>query len=95
MSNNDDTYEVVATYIYEKLVEYGMFQICAMYQSEQDYNKRKVNTYAIYDMDGNYLNEDEILTEMPTWEYIFKNYWLPIMIDRNRNDLRDVKNASR
>lgn len=87
-----ETNELVATYIYDSLVDYGKYNIYACYDSIKDYDNRKVSFYDVYDSHGNCVNEGEPFYEMPSWKEIYEYYWLPTVHESDKEHSRDLKN---
>lgn len=67
--------EHVATYYYDMRVSHGVYDIYACYDSMEDYDKRKVSFYDVYDKDGVCVNEGDPYYSFPTWESIYRNYY--------------------
>jgi hypothetical protein len=83
--------ESVASYIYEPNVDYGIYNVFACYDSVEDYDKRNVSFYDIYDNSGLCVNEGEPFYEFPTWKQIYEFYYLPSIIEADQNHPRDLK----
>ena len=83
--------EHVASYIYDKTVPYGIYNIFACYNDMQDYDDRKVDFYDVYDDSGLCVNEGEPFYEFPSWQTIFDNYYLPSIREASENHPRDLK----
>lgn len=67
--------EHVATYYYDMGVDHGVYDVYACYDSEKDYQKRKVSFYDVYDKDGVCVNEGNPYYSFPTWDSIYQNYY--------------------
>jgi len=83
--------ELVATYVYDKSVSYGSYDIYACYDSIRDYDKRNVSFYDVYDYSGLCVNEGDPFYEMPTWKDIYEYYWLPSIREASKDHNRDLK----
>jgi hypothetical protein len=68
--------EHIATYIYDERLDYGVYEIYAVYDSMTDRDNRNVSCYDIYDKSGDCLNEDDPWYEIPTWQEVFDTYYL-------------------
>jgi hypothetical protein len=68
--------EHIATYIYDERLDYGVYEIYAVYDSMTDRDNRNVSCYDIYDKIGDCLNEDDPWYEIPTWQEVFDTYYL-------------------
>ena len=67
--------EHVATYIYDPMLLYGVYEVYACYDSLHDRYKRNVSHYDIYDKNGVCVNEGDPFYEMPTWQKVFDTYY--------------------
>lgn len=85
------TIEQVASYIYDKTVSYGTYNIFACYDSMQDYDNRKVSFYDVYESNGQCVNEGEPFFEMPSWQLIYELYHLPTVREASQHHTRDLK----
>lgn len=83
--------EQVASYIYDKNVPYGVYNIFACYDHIANYHQRKVDFYDVYDGSGFCVNEGEPYYTLPSWQDIFDQYWLPSIREADRNHDRDLK----
>lgn len=83
--------EQVSSYIYDKAVSYGIYNVFACYNSIKDYDNRKVDFYDVYDNDGLCVNEGEPFFDMPSWNLIYELYYLPSIIESSKNHPRDLK----
>jgi hypothetical protein len=83
--------EIVATYVYDKSVSYGAYDIYACYDSMKDYDNRNVAFYDIYDHSGLCVNEGDPFYEMPSWKDIYDYYWLPSIREASKDHNRDLK----
>ena len=83
--------ELVATYVYDKSVAYGAYDIYACYDSMRDYDNRNVSFYDVYDHNGLCVNEGDPFYEMPTWKDIYEYYWLPSIREASKDHNRDLK----
>lgn len=68
--------EHVATYIYNPLLDYGVYNIYAIYDSITDRDNRNVSWYDVYDKRGQCVNEGNPFYEMPTWQEVFDKYYI-------------------
>ena len=82
--------EVVAKYIYDDSVDYGFYRVFACYDSLNEYDKRKVSFYDIYDSHGNCVNEGEPFYSFPSWQEIYECYWLPTVQEASKTHKRDL-----
>lgn len=71
--------EQVASYIYDKDVSYGAYNVFACYDSINDYDNRKADFYDVYDNSGVCVNEGNPFYELPSWKEIYYHYYLPSM----------------
>lgn len=64
--------EVVATYYYDHHSNNAnsVFEVVACYESLNDYDKRKVSFYDIYDKTGVCVNEGNSFDSFPTWDFV-------------------------
>lgn len=85
------TTEQVASYIYDKSVQYGIYNVFACYNSIEDFDNRKVSFYDIYDDSGLCVNEGEPFFDMPSWALIYKIYYLPSIREAEKDHPRDLK----
>lgn len=77
--------EIVATYIYDKDIEYRVY---ACYDSLEDYDESKISFYDVYERRDNgdetswiCVNEGEPYYYIaPTWDDIYKHYYRPSYI---------------
>lgn len=83
--------ESVASYIYEPNVDYGIYNVFACYDSMEDYDKRNVSFYDIYDNSGLCVNEGEPFYELPSWKEIYEFYYLPSIREAEQDHPRDLK----
>lgn len=83
--------EQVASYIYDKSVSYGTYNIFACYESITDYDNRKVDFYDVYDQDGFCVNEGEPFYEFPSWQQVYEFYYLPSIREASKDHPRDLK----
>jgi hypothetical protein len=69
--------EIVAVYHYDhhSLSANSLFEIVANYDSWEDYDKRNVSFYDVYDKNGFCVNEGDPFYELPSWETIRKFYY--------------------
>jgi hypothetical protein len=71
--------EHVATYIYDPRLDYGVYEIHAVYETSGDRNRRNVSWYNIYNKSGICINDNDPWYEMPTWQQVFdKHYMLAV-----------------
>lgn len=68
--------EHIATYIYDERLDYGVYEIYAVYDSMTDRDNRNVSCYDIYDKSGDCVSEDDPWYEIPTWQEVFDTYYL-------------------
>jgi hypothetical protein len=68
--------EHVATYIYDPFLDYGVYDIYAVYDSRSERNRRNVSYYNVHDKKGRLVNEGEPLYQMPTWQEVFDKYYI-------------------
>ena len=85
------TTEQVASYIYDKSVPYGIYNVFACYNSIEDYDNRKVDFYDVYDDSGLCVNEGEPFYEFPSWQDIYNYYYLPSIREASKDHPRDLK----
>lgn len=85
------TTEQVASYIYNKNVDYGIYNIFAYYDSIEDFDNRKVSFYDIYDDSGLCVNEGEPFFDMPSWTLVYELYYLPSIREAEKDHPRDLK----
>jgi hypothetical protein len=67
--------EHIATYIYDPIASYGVYEIYAIYDSIEDRDNREVSYYEIFDKDGVCVTEGVLLYSIPTWQEVFDNYY--------------------
>lgn len=82
--------EQVASYIYDRTVPYGIYNVFACYASLDDYDKRKVDFYDVYEDSGLCVNEGEPYYNMPSWQEIFEHYYLPSVQESDIENTRDL-----
>lgn len=87
------TSEQAASYIYDRSVPYGIYNVFACYNSLDDYDDRKVDFYDVYDDSGLCVNEGEPFYKFPTWQQIYDYYYLPSIREASQNHPRDLKRA--
>lgn len=87
------TSEQVASYIYDRSVPYGIYNVFACYKSLDDYDDRKVDFYDVYDDSGLCVNEGEPFFDMPSWNLIYELYYLPSIREATQDHPRDLKKA--
>lgn len=68
--------EHIATYIYDPFLDYGVYDIYAVYDSIRDRDNRNVSYYDVYDKKGQCVNEGDPFYQMPTWQEVFDNYYM-------------------
>ena len=88
--------EQVASYIYDKNVSYGIYNVFACYDSLEDYDIRKVSFYDVwraawYDSPPLCVNEGEPFYDFPSWQEIFDNYYMPSITEAEKDSVRDLK----
>lgn len=82
--------ELVATYIFDPNVKYGVYEVIACYDSMDDYDKRKVSFYDVYDKSGLCVNEGDPFYDMPSWKDIYEFYWIPSIMESDQTHKRDL-----
>ena len=87
------TSEQVASYIYDRTVTYGIYNVFACYASIEDYDKRNVDFYDVYEDSGLCVNEGEPYYTMPTWEDVYQHYYLPSVLEAKKEHPRDLQAA--
>lgn len=85
------TTEQVASYIYDKTVSYGTYNVFACYDSLEDYDNRKVSFYDVYDDSGLCVNEGEPFYDFPSWDEVYIDYYLPSIREASETHPRDLK----
>lgn len=83
--------EQVASYIYDKNVSYGIYNVFACYNSLEDYDNRKVDFYDIYDNNGCCMSEGEPFYDMPDWGDVFDWFYAPAINETSKGNPRDLK----
>lgn len=83
--------EQVASYIYDKTIPYGTYNVFACYNSLEDYDNRKVDFYDIYDESGLCVNEGEPFYDMPDWDDVFDWFYMPSIREAEKDSARDYK----
>ena len=83
--------EQVASYIYDKTIPYGIYNVFACYNSIQDYDNRNVSFYDVYDESGLCVNEGESFYDFPSWQEVFDNYYMPSITEAEKDSVRDLK----
>jgi hypothetical protein len=68
--------EHIATYIYDERLDYGVYEIYAVYDSDRDRDNRNVSWYDVYDKNGVCVNEGDPFHTMPSWQTIFDTYYM-------------------
>lgn len=68
--------EHIATYIYDERLDYGVYEIYAVYETRPNRDKRNVAWYDIYDKNGKCVNEGDPWYKIPTWQEVFDTYYL-------------------
>lgn len=68
--------EHIATYIYDERLDYGVYEIYAVYDSMVDRDNRNVSWHDIYDKNGVCVNEGDPWYDMPTWKQVFDIYYM-------------------
>lgn len=68
--------EIVAIYYYDNFTTKpdSTFEIVACYDSWEDFDKRNVSHYDIYDKTGVCVNEGDPWHKIPSWEEINNHY---------------------
>jgi hypothetical protein len=70
------TDEHIATYIYDERLDYGVYEIYAIYETYSDRDNRNVAWYDVYDKNGVCVNEGNPFYTMPSWKTIFDTYYM-------------------
>jgi hypothetical protein len=86
--------ELAAKYIYDPFVSFGYYNIYACYDSVEDFDKRNVAFYDVYDGEGNCVNEGDPFYSFPSWNEIYDVYWLPTVREASQTLSRDLKEAT-
>jgi hypothetical protein len=86
--------EYVAKYIYDQSISFGFYRVYACYDSMEDFDKRNVAFYDIYDSEGNCINEGDPFHYFPTWDEIYRIYWLPTVREASQTLSRDLSKAT-
>ncbi len=73
--------EHVATYIYDPIVEHGVYEVYAIYETITDRDNRNVSWYDVFDKNGKCVNEGDPFYEMPSWKEIFDFYYMTRVIN--------------
>ena len=68
--------EHVATYIYDRRLEYGVYEVHAVYDTVNDKYKRNASSYLLYDKGGKCVNEGNPYYQIPTWQDIFDTHYI-------------------
>lgn len=68
--------EHIATYIYDERLDYGVYEVYAIYETMTDRDNRNVSWYDVYDKNGECVNEGNPFYTMPSWQYVFDKYYL-------------------
>lgn len=67
--------EHIATYYYDNNgAGQETYEIMAIYDSVDEYARRKPSYYEIYDKSGSCLNEGAPLYEMPQYTFLYERY---------------------
>jgi len=74
--------EIVAVYHFDNnsTASNSMFEVWANYDCWEDYDKRNVSFYDVYDKNGICLNEGDPFYELPAWETIRQFYRSPTRV---------------
>lgn len=72
--------EHIATYIYDERLDYGVYEVYAIYDSWKDRDNRNVAWYDIFDKNGVCVNEGDPFYQLPTWQEIFDQYYMTNVI---------------
>lgn len=83
--------EQVASYIYDKTVPYGVYNVFACYDHIANYEQRKVDFYDVFDDSGLCVNEGEPYYTLPSWQEIFDHYYLPSIREASETHHRDLR----
>lgn len=86
--------ECVAKYVYDESISFGFYRVYACYDSVEDFDKRNVAFYDVYDSEGNCMNEGDPFYTFPTWDEIYRIYWLPTVREASQTLSRDLKEAT-
>lgn len=81
--------EKVASYVYDA-VDYGTVHVMAYYANKNDYDLRKVEFYTLNDHEGYDLGSYNG-SDLPTWQEVYKFYWLPTVAEASADHPRDLK----
>ena len=68
--------EHIATYIYDERLDYGVYEVYAIYETMTDRDARNVAYYDVFDKNGICVNEGDPFYQLPTWQEIFDNYYM-------------------
>lgn len=83
--------EQVASYIYDPSVPYGTYNVFACYESLEDYDNRNVDYYDLYDKSGLCVNDGDPFYDVPSWDQVYKHYYLPSIREGSKDHPRDLK----
>jgi len=86
--------EFVAQYVYDQSISFGYYNVYACYDSMEDFDKRNVSFYDVYDSEGNCMNEGDPFYSFPSWNEIYDFYWLPNVREASQTLSRDLKEAT-
>ena len=87
--------ELVAKYVYDQSISFGYYNVYACYDSMEDFDKRNVAFYDVYDSEGNCMNESDPFYSFPSWNEIYDFYWLPTVREASQTVSRDLKEATK
>jgi len=87
--------ELVAKYVYDQSISFGYYNVYACYDSVEDFDKRNVVFYDVYDSEGNSMNEGDPFYSFPSWDEIYDIYWLPTVREASQTLSRDLKEATK
>lgn len=68
--------EHIATYIYDERLDYGVYEVYAIYETQVDRDNRNAESYDVYDKNGVCVNEGNPYYQIPTWQDIFDTHYI-------------------
>jgi len=87
--------ELVAKYVYDQSISFGYYNVYACYDSVEDFDKRNVVFYDVYDSEGNCMNDGDPFYSFPSRNEIYDIYWLPTVREASQTLSRDLKEATK
>jgi hypothetical protein len=69
--------EKIASYIYDKSVAYGIYNVFACYHNMENYNNLNIDFYEVYDDSGLCVSEGEPFYQFPSWSSIYYLCYIP------------------